>query len=174
MEIRLTCPSDAAAISTYYLNNSQHLAKWEPKRETGFHSVDAWHKRLLEQQLEFAAGRSAHFAMFDETNQQVVALCSLTNIVGGGFQACNLGYSVAESYQGKGQMKKLCQHAIDYGFTKLELNRIMANYMPCNVRSAALLESLGFEKEGMAKKYLKINGQWEDHILTSLLNPQGL
>jgi len=33
------------------------------------------------------------------------------------------------------------------------------------------LEKLGFEKEGFARRYLCINGKWEDHILTSLVNP---
>lgn len=69
-------------------------------------------------------------------------------------------------------MKALCQNAIDYAFKELSLNRIMANYMPINHRSAMLLKSLGFSKEGEAKRYLKINGCWEDHVLTSLLSPR--
>ena len=47
----------------------------------------------------------------------------------------------------------------------------MANYMPNNTRSGTLLERLGFEKEGLARQYLQIAGRWEDHILTSKLNP---
>ena len=47
----------------------------------------------------------------------------------------------------------------------------MACYMPANQRSGALLERLGFEREGFARAYLMINGRWEDHILTSLINP---
>ena len=43
----------------------------------------------------------------------------------------------------------------------------MANYMPHNSRSAALLFRLGFEKEGVARSYLKIAGKWQDHVLTS-------
>jgi ribosomal-protein-alanine N-acetyltransferase len=97
-------------------------------------------------------------------------MCSLTNIVRGPFQACYMGYSVSEKYQGKGLMKDLCLHVIDYAFNELGMNRVMANYMPDNHRSAALLTKLGFVKEGFAKNYLLINGNWEDHILTSLLN----
>ena len=48
----------------------------------------------------------------------------------------------------------------------------MANYIPRNQRSETLLDNLGFAKEGVAIKYLLINGKWEDHVLTSLLNPQ--
>ncbi|EFE23404.1 hypothetical protein EDWATA_01566, partial [Edwardsiella tarda ATCC 23685] len=45
------------------------------------------------------------------------------------------------------------------------------NYMPHNQRSGALLQRLGFEKEGYAKNYLLINGKWQDHVLTALTTP---
>ena len=54
-------------------------------------------------------------------------------------------------------------------FDELGLNRVMAGYLPHNERSATLLLRLGFEKEGYARRYLKINGKWEDHILTALV-----
>jgi ribosomal-protein-alanine N-acetyltransferase len=52
------------------------------------------------------------------------------------------------------------------------LHRVMASYRPDNARSGRLLENLGFEREGLAKAYLKIDGQWADHVLTSLVNPK--
>ena len=48
----------------------------------------------------------------------------------------------------------------------------MANYMPHNHRSGKLLERLGFEREGYAKDYLLIDGQWRDHVLTALTNKE--
>lgn len=47
----------------------------------------------------------------------------------------------------------------------------MANYTPSNIRSEKLLTKLGFEKEGLAKSYFKIAGSWQDHVLTSKINP---
>jgi ribosomal-protein-alanine N-acetyltransferase len=44
--------------------------------------------------------------------------------------------------------------------------------MPANTRSAALLQRLGFEREGFARSYLRINGRWEDMVLNSLVNPR--
>jgi ribosomal-protein-alanine N-acetyltransferase len=43
--------------------------------------------------------------------------------------------------------------------------------MPRNQRSGNLLKRLGFVVEGYARDYLLINDRWEDHILTSLTNP---
>jgi ribosomal-protein-alanine N-acetyltransferase len=59
----------------------------------------------------------------------------------------------------------------DFVFKHLKLHRIMANYVPRNEKSGKLLKKLGFVFEGYARDYLKINGQWEDHILTSKISP---
>jgi len=85
-----------------------------------------------------------------------------------------MGYSIAKHYEGKGFMQPLCEHAMDHAFNQLKLNRIMAHYMPGNRRSEKLLQRLGFEREGLARRYLCINGRWEDHVLTSCINPANL
>lgn len=69
-------------------------------------------------------------------------------------------------------MKSLLNFVINYAFNELGLNRVMANYMPRNTRSERLLSNLGFNREGIAERYLCINGVWEDHVLTALLNPK--
>ena len=171
MQIRFLATDDATVISDFYLSNKAHLHIWEPLREEGYHSTDAWKLRLQQYERELAEGQSAHFISFNPLDNEIVAICSLTNIVRGPFLACHMGYAVSKRYQGQGLMQKLCNHAIDYAFAELQLHRIMANYMPCNQRSEALLRRLGFVKEGLARKYLKINGSWEDHVLTSLVNP---
>ena len=68
-------------------------------------------------------------------------------------------------------MYEILTGGIDYLFNVVGLHRIMANYIPGNKRSASLLMRIGFEYEGLAKSYLKIAGQWQDHILTAKLNP---
>ena len=67
-------------------------------------------------------------------------------------------------------MTAALQATIEYMFNELNIHRIMANYMPHNNASARVLEKLGFVIEGQARDYLRINGQWRDHILTSLTN----
>lgn len=59
---------------------------------------------------------------------------------------------------------------IRYAFDELRLHRIEANIMPRNSASLKMVEKLGFSSEGLARKYLKINGIWEDHIHMVLLN----
>lgn len=119
-------------------------------------------------------GLSAHFISYDPNSASVIAVCELSNISRGPFQAANLGYSVARSHEGKGRMKQLCVYVISFAFEELRLNRVMANYIPKNLRSEGLLGSLGFEREGFARKYLYINGKWEDHVLSSLIKPRNI
>lgn len=68
-------------------------------------------------------------------------------------------------------MSEIIEAGLRYVFEVLGLHRVMANYLPANTRSETLLLRLGFEKEGYAKSYLKIAGQWRDHVLTARINP---
>ncbi len=165
-----TRPGHEKIMANYFAVNEEHLKKWSPSVPKGHHSVDSWKRRLTERELEYESGLSAHFIGTDEAESHVIGSCSLSNIVRGVFQACHMGYSIGERYQGQGYMKKIVSHAIAYAFNDIRLHRIMANHMPDNERSAALLKSLGFEKEGYAKDYLLINGKWEDHVLNAILN----
>ncbi len=188
MKIQLSQPEDAQALADYYRDNSEHLRPWEPQRADGFHTQKAWHQRLEQRSKEQTDGTAAYLLAYCDTDTstdiqitgeakqnnrsaKLVACCSLTGITRGPFQACYMGYSIAKSHEGSGAMQALCRYAIAHAFEDLQLNRIMANYMPANHRSAKLLQNLGFKREGFAKGYLHINGRWEDHVLTALINP---
>lgn len=172
MRILRTNPSHALILANYYAVNDAHLQPWSPLVPRGHHSIESWRRRLEARQSEFESGTAVYFIGTDDSQSHVIGTCSLSNIVRGVFMACHIGYSCAERYQGQGYMKKIVQHSVGYAFNDLKLHRIMANYMPRNERSSGLLKRMGFEKEGLAKDYLLINGIWEDHVLTSLLNPR--
>ncbi|MCG8414408.1 MAG: GNAT family N-acetyltransferase [Pseudomonadales bacterium] len=158
-------------MANYFAVNERHLKPWTPLVPRDHHSESAWRRRLEEREIEFENGVSVHFIGTDDAESHVIGSCSLSNIVRGVFQACHMGYSIAERYQGQGYMKVITSHAVKYAFKELKMHRIMADHMPSNDRSAALLKSLGFEREGYAKEYILINGKWEDHVLNSLINP---
>jgi ribosomal-protein-alanine N-acetyltransferase len=67
-------------------------------------------------------------------------------------------------------MTEAVKAVVDYGFNTLALHRIEANIMPRNIASLRVVGKLGFINEGLSKKYLKINGQWEDHIHMVIFN----
>ncbi|MBU2705455.1 ribosomal protein S5-alanine N-acetyltransferase [Zooshikella marina] len=170
--ITLPDPSEANIILQYYMDNRDHLAQWEPKRDSHYHTFQAWQSRLRLYLADYSSGRGVYWSVFDGERKRILAVCNYSNIVRGAFQACHLGYSVDYRYQGQGLMFKVLSKTIEYMFKEHKLHRIMANYIPENKRSRRLLQRLGFEKEGYAKKYLNINGQWQDHILTARVNEQ--
>ena len=82
-----------------------------------------------------------------------------------------MGYSLAEEVQGHGYMLEAVRGAVGYAFQELRLHRVSASYMPHNRRSAAVLRHAGFTIEGYARDYIRIEGRWEDHIMTAIVNP---
>ena len=161
---------DSPLVHDYFLRNKAHLEPWDPIRTEEFYSEEAWRKRLELAQNDCRDGRALHFYALNSNRDEILGRCSYSNIVRGPFQACHLGYSLDEKQQGQGLMVEILEATLDYIFTVLNLHRVMANYIPRNLKSARVLEKLGFEKEGLAKSYLKIAGRWEDHVLTSKIN----
>ena len=64
---------------------------------------------------------------------------------------------------------------LDYLFGSLGLHRVEAACLPHNAASRRLLEKIGFREEGCGRGYLRIAGQWQDHMLYGLLadDPRG-
>ncbi len=151
--------------------NQEFLRVWEPRRTPEFYTEAFWRGQLRRELQEFIDGESLCLALLDARQSEVVGVCNFTNILRGTFQSCHLGYALGQRYQGQGLMFEALQVCTRYVFEEIGLNRIMANYLPRNDRSGRLLARLGFDIEGQAKRFLRINGIWEDHVLTSLLNP---
>lgn len=148
--IKILHPDDAALVSAYHLENTVHLAPWEPAREVEFYSLAACRARAADAYAAFEEGKACHFIALDPASGSMVGSCSFTNIVKGSFLACHLGYSIARDREGQGLMHEIAQACVGYMFDVVGLHRIMANHMPANRRSEALLKRLGFEREGYA------------------------
>ena len=108
----------------------------------------------------------------NSSSELIVGHLSFGGILRGAAQFCYLGYGLDQSRQKRGYMTEILSPAIRYAFEVLGIHRIMANYMPTNEASGKVLKRLGFTVEGYARDYLCLNGKWEDHILTSLTNPE--
>ena len=168
LSLQAAHPSHARALQTYLVQNRVYLQPWEPTRGDDFFELDAITQRLETMSEKTANGEALHLLILRDGT--LIGACNFTNIVRGAFEACHLGYALDESAQGQGLMHEALKAAIAHVFDEMKLHRIMANYRPENERSARLLKRLGFEREGEARAYLKINGVWADHVLTSLIN----
>ncbi len=171
INLALLVPDDQPLLAQYYAINKEHLAPWEPLREPEYFSEAETLLRIKSALLAFKQQSAFHFTLLNKNNDEVLGVCNFSNVARGPLQACHLGYAISIKHQGKGLMQEALLAATDYTFNTLKLHRIMANYIPENIRSAKVLEKIGFKKEGYSPSYLKIAGKWQDHVLTALINP---
>jgi ribosomal-protein-alanine N-acetyltransferase len=169
--VHLLGTGEEQQVLDYYVRNKEHLAPTDPPHPPGFHTLDFWAERVARSKVEINQDSAYRFVIkLPNDTSRIVGTVNLTQISRGPFQACYLGYGIDRDCEGKGIMTESLNLVIDYGFSKLNLHRIMANHLVGNTRSATLLKRLGFQQEGIAKAYLFISGEWRDHVLNSLTN----
>jgi ribosomal-protein-alanine N-acetyltransferase len=167
--VRPLMADDAPLLLRYRTENREHLKPWEPLRDPEYYTLEGCRLSLFDAAEAARLDRSVFFTILSPGEDEMIGSFTLSNIVRGVFQACHLGYGTAQRYQGQGLMHEALQAGLGFAFGTLDLHRVMANYMPRNERSGRLLERLGFEREGYARRYLYIDGKWEDHVLTALV-----
>jgi ribosomal-protein-alanine N-acetyltransferase len=169
--IRSARVDDARTIARYFNVNRHFLAPWEPKREAEFFLEQGWTQRLIKLKELEKMEVGFYLLIFDMSTNEMLGTISFSQISRFPVHSCYVGYSLAENAQGKGVMTQALKMACRFMFEAQNMHRISATYMPRNQRSEAVLKRLGFQYEGELKDFLLINGQWEDHYLTSLINP---
>jgi [ribosomal protein S5]-alanine N-acetyltransferase len=163
--------SKAASVLDYYIRNNPFLEEWEAVKDEEFYTIEFMEKQLEKELAQINNKQSFRLWIFKKAeDHRIVGTVGFNNIVWGAFLSCHLGYTLDKDEINKGYMTEAIQKGIDIMFDKFGLHRIEANIMPKNKRSLRVVEKLGFYNEGMAYKYLKINGVWEDHIHMVLLN----
>jgi len=163
---------DAAAIVDFLRRNKSFHRPTDPIRPKTFYTEAHWKKQIPRVRRMFRRDVMVQFMLsLKEEPSRIIGIITFSQIARGSFQACYLGYAIDRKEEGKGLMTEAVRLGGDYMFREKCLHLIMANYMPRNAKSARVLEKLGFRIDGLTKEYLLINGRWEDHVLTSLVNP---
>lgn len=171
--LKILDENDAGCVLDYYLRNREFLEEWEIKRAEEFYTLESQIGLLRNDQKELEEKRALRLWIFrksDERNHRTIGAIAFNNIVHGAFLSCFLGYKLDKDEINKGYMTEALRKGIEIIFQEYRLHRIEANIMPKNSRSLRVVEKLGFYNEGLAYKYLNINGKWEDHIHMVLRN----
>lgn len=168
--IRLPEMQEAEIMHQFVLENKLYLQKWEPIPPKDYFKPNFWPKQIKQIREDFLYDKSCCMNIYLVNTQELVGMLGYSNFIRGAFQSCFLGYKIAEKMQNIGLATEAIKASINFIFGELNLHRISANYMPRNKASERVLEKSGFVKDGVAEEYLCINGQWEQHILTSLIN----
>ncbi|MEP4379951.1 MAG: GNAT family protein [Alphaproteobacteria bacterium] len=147
----------------------QFLEPWEPTWPSDALSRDAFYRRLNRYASDWRNDTGYSMFVFDRESPALLGGISLSNVRRGVAQCGTLGYWIGEAYAGQGYMREGLGLLLDFCFTELGLHRVEAACLPTNEASRGLLNASGFSEDGFARKYLKIRGVWQDHVLFSLL-----
>jgi ribosomal-protein-alanine N-acetyltransferase len=161
--------ADLPALVEARVRNREFLTEWEPTRDESFFTPAGQARELA---LDDAAWRTATgfpFAILDASeNDRLIGRVALANVVRGLWQNATLGYWVSQEAGSRGHATAAVGLVLQFAFEVAGLHRVQPAIMPRNARSKRVVEKCGFRHEGVALRYLKINGVWEDHDLYAL------
>lgn len=164
-------PSDYEAWAGLREQSARFLKPWEPAWPRDDLTRPAFRARLRRYAGEIRAGTGYPFFVYRNEDEAMLGGVTLGNIRRGVAQNGQIGYWIGECFAGRGYMSEAVALICEFAFARNGLHRLEAACIPSNVRSIRLLERNGFRKEGVLAAYLKINGQWRDHVLYARINP---
>ena len=175
-------PDLAPAVCEFQRRNRQHFARWDPPTAESFYSLESQSTRVTHGLTAFQSDTAYRYWLIDATKAggarlpssdvEVIGSLHFSQVSRGAFQSAMLGYALDEAHVGQGLMSEAIAAGLEEVFSpRVNLHRVQAAYRPENLRSARVLERMGFHKEGLAPDYLYIDGAWRDHIVTSIRNP---
>src|SRR6266478_929216 len=130
----------------------EYLTPWEPIWPSDDLTRSGFRRRLRRYAEDIAADRSYPFIVFRESDGAMI------------------GYWVGQPHGHQGYMTSALRVLLPSLFGELNLHRVEAACIPSNAPSIRVLEKCGFNREGLARRYLCINGVWQDHLLFGLLH----
>jgi ribosomal-protein-alanine N-acetyltransferase len=171
--LRVSDPAFAVAAAAFYSRNRDAHARWNPPLPESMFTPEGQRERLTDGVIAAAAGTGIGWWLF-APDEPAVALGQIhfSQIARRAFHNAMLGYAIDAAHEGQGLMREALEAALADAFgPRVQLHRVQANARPENIRSLALLARLGFEREGLAREYLFIDGAWRDHVMTARINP---
>ncbi|MGE7271072.1 GNAT family N-acetyltransferase [Brevibacillus panacihumi] len=159
---------DASEMLSVRLQNHDFLQPFEPLRPASHLTLKGQIQQLKQVERDVEEDRGYAFGIFLQKNDMLIGRISLSNIVRGAWQNATLGYFLDQRHNGKGYASTAVGLVVRYAFSRVHLHRVQAGVMPRNLASIRVLEKNGFRREGLSKRYLQINGVWEDHLIFAL------
>jgi len=161
--------ADHAVWADLRVRSRAFLEPWEPVWPEDDLERSAFRRRLKRYGSEIRDGIAYPWFVFDAATRELLGGITLAQVRRGVTQTGTLGYWMGEPHTGRGIMTEAVGLVVGFAFASLRLHRLEAACLPENHRSIRLLEKVGFSREGYARRYLCIAGEWRDHILWGLL-----
>jgi ribosomal-protein-alanine N-acetyltransferase len=170
--VRTLTEDDVPALTALLVANRDHLAPWDPQRADEYFTEEFQRSdtaRLLE--VHRQGGVLPGVVLLDG---EPVGRINVDNVVRGAFLSGDLGYWVAEHVTGRGVATAAVAAMTRLAFGEAGLHRLQAGTLLHNGASQRVLRRNGFTAIGVAPRYVRIAGEWQDHVLFQLLNESGM
>lgn len=149
----------------------ENCSKPEIKRILGHRSEEDYQKEESKHKNGYSSyNRSFRlFLMTDKASDIIIGRCGIHNW-NAEHRRAEIGYVMEdENYKRKGLMTEALDAIIDYGFNKMNLNRMEALVGIGNIPSLRLMEKYNFTKEGLLRQHYYASDNYEDSVLFSKL-----
>jgi [ribosomal protein S5]-alanine N-acetyltransferase len=170
LSLRAPVMSDFPQWADLRERSRAYLTPWEPIWPSDDLTRAGFRRRLRRYAEDAAADRAYPFLVFRESDDLLIGGITLANVRRGIVQAGTIGYWVGQQFTGQGAMTTALRVLLPTLFGELNLHRVEAACIPTNTPSVRVLEKSGFTREGLARRYLCINGIWQDHLLFGMLH----
>lgn len=147
------------------LASRDFLTPWEPLWPSNDLSRTAFRGRVKRYWSDIENDLAYPFFIFTGDGRTFLGGITLSNVRRGVAQMATLGYWIGAPFARQGYMTRALRLTLPFAFEHLQLHRVEAACLPDNHASITLLMRNGFAREGLARRYLKINGRWQDHLL---------
>jgi [ribosomal protein S5]-alanine N-acetyltransferase len=165
--LRLRTLTEADYDSWYDVRNRSRdwLMPWEPRPHGAPPAPEdrsSFMTRCTMRERERQLGSGFGFGLFFE--ERFCGEVTLSSVQRGPFQNASIGYWIDQQFAGQGLVPEAVVVVLRFAFESLGLHRVEIAIIPRNVASRRVAEKLGLRNEGVAERFLEIDGRWEDHI----------
>ena len=153
----------------------EFLTPWEPVWAPDDLNRLAFRRRIRRNNEEIERDETYPLFIFRAEDSVLLGGLTLGQIRRGVSQTGTIGYWMGAEHAGKGYMARAVRALLAAAFSSsvfgsMRLHRVEDACIPRNEASLRLLKACGFQQEGYARSYLRINGNWEDHVLFAILD----
>jgi len=159
---------DYEAWAALRARSRDFLSPWEPTWPADALSRANFRARIARYGDDWRSDQGYNFFIF-RADETLVGGIGLSNVRRGVAETASLGYWIGLPFARQRHMTAALPLVLDFSFHRLRLHRVEAACLPTNVPSKSLLLRTGFTEEGYARRYLLIDGKWQDHVLFAIL-----
>lgn len=163
--------SDAEELLLMQSKNRSFFSNYSMTRSDNYWSLEAQQELIEKREQNKQKDIEYYFGIYKDNAHKLIGTINLFQVMRGDLQSALIGYFLDQEHNGNGFATESVKLIVNYAFNILHLHRIEAGVQPHNIGSIRVLEKAGFHKEGIAIKNVRINGNWEDHQVLAIINP---